>query len=230
MGRIAREIDSAALGLVVYAAAFLYFCQTVGSAVVAALMAAVPAALLVLVYRQWSSKRLLKKERARCARALAERIVFLSEEEARAEAARYAGLTGTLLLRHPKGQPMDVNEVITIWRNAGGETVEIATTGRVSDEARLVAAELTSPKITLLDGREIATRIERSGLPLEAPPKSKRRFTLRIPQKRAKHCAIYGCAMLGVYLFTGLWTYLAAALILLALTILSFRRPVAAPL
>jgi hypothetical protein len=38
-----------------------------------------------------------------------------------------------------------------------------------------------------------------------------------VPRKRAKHCALYGCAMLGVYLMTGLYTYLAASLTLLAL-------------
>ena len=229
MGRFARVIDSAALGLIMYAAAFLYFFGMIGSALAAAIMAVAPAALLVLAYRRWSAKWHLGRERARRARALAERLVFLPETEARAEVARYAGLTGMLLLRHPKGAPMDINEVLTYWRSECGDTLTIATTGRISDEARAIAEGLTAPKVKLLDGREIAVRIDQSGLPLDPQPRVKRRFTLRIPQKRAKHCAIYGCAMLGVYLFTGLWTYLAAALILLALTILSFRRPLAAP-
>jgi hypothetical protein len=230
MGRFARVIDSVALGLIVYAAAFYYFFRMLGSALAAAVIAVAPAALLGWAYRRWSAKRYASRDRARRARALTERLVFLPEAEARAEATRYAALTGELLLRHPKGAPMDVNEVLTLWRNtASDETCTIATTGRFSDEARAVAEGLTAPKVKLIDGREIAGLIARSGLPLDAPPRVKRRFTLRIPKKRAKHCAIYGCAMLGVYLFTGLWTYLVAALILLALTILSFRRPMAAP-
>jgi hypothetical protein len=153
----------------------------------------------------------------------------LPEAQARAEAVEYAGFSGILLQRHPNGAPLDINEVLSLWRQADGETLEIASTGSVSDQAFSVSQTLSAPKVKLFDGRALAARYEKSGLPLKAAPASKKRFTLRIPRKRAKHCAVYGLAMLGMYVVTGLWTYLAGSLILLALTFLALRRFAPAP-
>jgi hypothetical protein len=115
--------------------------------------------------------------------------------------------------------------VLALWRGAAGETVEIATTGPVSDGAWAVAAELTSPQVRLLDAKALSARYEKSGKPLDAPTAKKRKIVSPfIPRKRAKHCAIYGCAMLGVYILTGIWTYLIAAVVLLGLMSLALRR------
>jgi len=229
MGRIARWIDGAALGLIANLAAFLYFFYATGQAWAGALMAAPVGALIAWAFGRWTGRRAERRERARRAWAAVEQLVFLSEAEARAQAAQYAAFTGTLLQRHPKGQPLDVDELLALWRGATGETLEIATTGPVSDAVWPVAEGLNRPKIRILDAKALAERFENSGLPLAAPPAKKRRFSLHVPRKRAKHCAIYACAMLGVYLVTGLWAYLAASLILLALMSLALRRRAASP-
>ena len=158
-----------------------------------------------------------------------ERLVFLPEVEARTQAERYAAFTGTLLQRHPKGQPLNVDELLSLWRGAEGDALEIATTGPVSDGVWPVAEGLTGPKVTILDAKALSERFDRSGLPLDAPPVKKRRISLIVPRKRAKHCAVYACAMLGMYLVTGLWTYLTASIILLALLSLALRRRAPSP-
>jgi len=229
MGRMARWIDGAALGLVAYAAAFLYFFHMTGAAWAGAVLAAPPSALAAWAYGRWTGRRMDRRERARRARLTVDNLVFLPEAEARAQAERHAGFAGALLQRHPKGQPLGADEVLSLWRGAGGEVLEIATTGPVSDGAWAVAEELTSPKVRLMDAKALAQRFEKSPLPLDAPPARKRRITLNVPRKRAKHCAVYGCAMLGVYLLTGLWTYLAAAVILLGLMSLALRRRAPSP-
>lgn len=229
MGRFARVIDGVALGLTLYAAAFIYFFVMTGSIWVGAFLAASPASLAMWAYRHFAKRRCDRRELARKARAMVERLVFLPEDAARTQAARYAAFSGTLLLRHPKGKPLDADEVLSLWRNAEGDALEIATSGRIADEARSVAEELPKPKVLLLDSRALAERYVKSGLPIDDTPAARRKISLRIPRKRAKHCAIYGCAMLGVFLLTGSWAYLLTALILLALTILAFRRPAPAP-
>ncbi len=223
MGKTARTIDAFALGALSYAMAFGYFFRFMGIFWAAAILAIVPSALIVWGFIRWSARRADRRERARRARAMVDGLAFLREDEAKAQAERYAEFHGTLLLRHPKGRALDADEVLAVWRNSGGESLEIATTGPVSDGAWAAAAALSGPNVHLLDARALTARFEKHDLP-EAP-KTKRRWPrLSIPVKRAKHCAIYGCAMLGIYLVTGLWTYLAAALILLALTILALRR------
>jgi hypothetical protein len=229
MGKMAQWIDGAALGLVAYAASFLYFLYATGQAWAAALMAAPLSALAAWAYARHASRIAGRRERAKRARAAVERLALLPEAEARAMAERYANLTGALLQRHPKGRPLDADEVLSLWRGASGEMAEIATTGPVSDGAWAAAAELTSPKVQILDAKALAARFEKSKLPLDAPPAKKRKISVFIPRKRAKHCAIYGCAMLGVYILTGLWTYLAAAVILLGLMSLALRRRAASP-
>jgi hypothetical protein len=223
MGKMARRIDATALGALSYALVFGYFLHFTGSPWVAAVLAAAPASLVVWGFIRWSARRAERLERARRARAMVEGLAFLREDEARAQVERYADFHGTLLLRHPQGRALDADEVLALWRNGGGELLEVATTGPVSDGAWAAAAALTGPNVQLLDARALAARFEKHDLP--EVPRAKRRWPqLSIPVKRAKHCAVYGCAMLGAYLVTGLWTYLVAALILLALTILALRR------
>ena len=223
MGKTARIIDAFALGALSYATAFGYFYHFTGGIWAAAILAVIPSALIVWGFVRWSARRADRRERARRARAMVDGLVFLREDEARAQTERYAEFTGTLLLRHPKGRALDADEVLALWRSASGEALEIATTGPVSDDAWMAAESLATPSVHLLDARALTARFEKHDLP-EAP-KAKRRWPrLSLPVKRAKHCAIYGCAMLGAYLITGLWTYLVAALILLALTILALRR------
>lgn len=229
MGRIARWIDGAALGLIGYLAAFLYFFHATGAAWAGALMAAPVGALAAWAFGCFAGRRAARKERARRARAAVERLVFLPEAEARAQAEQYAAFTGELLQRHPKGEPLGVDELIALWRGAKGETLEIAITGPVSEGVWPVAEGLTGPKVRLLDAKALSERFEKSGLPLDAPRAKRRRLSLRVPPKRAKHCAVYACAMLGVYLVTGLWAYLAASVILLALMSLALRRRAPSP-
>lgn len=229
MGRIARWIDGAALGLIAYLAAFLYFFYMTSEAWAGALMAVPFSALIALAFGRWSRRRAERRERARRAKTLVERLVFLPEDEARAQVEKYAAFAGTLLQRHPKGEPLGLDELISFWRGANGDTLEIATTGPVSDAVWPVAESLTGPKVKLLDAKALSDRYAKSGLPLDEPPAKKRNLSLRVPRKRAKHCAIYGCAMLGVYLVTGLWAYLAASIILLALMSLALRRPAPSP-
>jgi hypothetical protein len=229
MGRIARWIDGAALGLIAYLAAFLYFFYATGEAWAGALMAAPVSALIAWAFGRWTRRRAERRERARRAKAHVERLVFLPEAEARAQAERYAAFAGTLLQRHPKGEPLGVDVLLGLWRGAKGDVLEIATTGPVADAVWPVAESLTGPKVRIFDAKALSERYEKSGLPLDEPPAKKRRFSLRVPKKRAKHCAIYGCTMLGVYLVTGLWAYLAASIILLALMSLALRRPAPAP-
>ena len=229
MGRFARWIDGAALGLIAYAAAFLYFFHATGKAWAGGLLALPLSALAAWAYARWTDRRGSRRERARRAKAAVERLTYLPEGEARAQVERYAGFTGMLLQRHAKGRPLDADEVLSFWRGASGETLEVATTGPVSDAAWAAAEELTAPKVRLMDARALSGRFEKSNLPLDAPAAKKRKITLRVPRKRAKHCAIYGCAMLGVYLLTGLWTYLAASITLLALTTLALRPRVPSP-
>ena len=225
MGRFARALDGVALGLIAYAAAFLYFFQSTGSSIAAAIFSALPAALTIWAYGRWTSAKGSRREHARRARMMVDNLALLPETEAREQAEKYAAFSGRLLQRHPKGRPLDADEVLTLWRGGEGETIEIATTGRIEDGAWSAAEGLTAPRVVLLDAAALALRFEKVGLPLPEPPRVKRKFRLRVPRKRAKHCAIYGCAMLGVYLMTGLWTYLAASLILLALMSLALRRP-----
>jgi hypothetical protein len=229
MGRIARWIDGAALGLIAYLAAFLYFFYTTQEAWAGALMAAPVSALVALAFGRWSRHRAERRERARRAKAQVERLVFLPEDEARSEVEQYGAFAGTLLQRHPKGEPLGVDELLGLWRGAKGEMLEIATTGPVSDAVWPVVESLTGPKAKLLDAKALSERYAKSALPLPEPPAKKRHFSLRVPRKRAKHCAIYGCTMLGVYLVTGLWAYLAASIILLALMSLALRRPAPSP-
>lgn len=229
MGKAARWIDGTALGLTAYLAAFLYFSRATGEAWAGALMAAPVSALAVWAFARWARRQAERMERAKRARAAVENLVFLPEAEARARVERYAAFAGTLLQRHPKGQPLDVDELLALWRGAKGDTLEIATTGSVSDAVWPVAESLTGPKVRILDAKALSERFEKSGLPLDAPPAKKRRFSLHVPKKRAKHCAIYACAMLGVYLVTGLWVYLAASIILLALMSLALRRRAPSP-
>lgn len=229
MGKMARWIDGAALGLIAYAAAFLYFFYATGRAWAAAILAAPLSALAAWAYARRARRVAGHRERAKRARAAVERLALMPEAEARAMAGSYANLSGALLQRHPKGRPLDADEVLALWRGASGETLEIATTGPVSDGAWAAEAELTSPTVRILDAKALAARFEKSKLPLDAPPAKKRKITVFIPRKRAKHCAIYGCAMLGVYILTGLWTYLAAAVILLGLMSLALRRRAPSP-
>lgn len=228
MGRFGRAIDAAMLGLAAYAAAFLYFLWATGSAWAGALLAAVPCALAVWAYRRVSAHRIGRRERARRAQAAVEQLALLPEGEARERATEYAGFAGVLLQRHPKGAPLDANEVLALWRATSGETLDIATTGSASDAAHALAESLLAPKVRLYDGRALAEQFAKSSLPLPEPPVVKRRFSLRVPRKRARYCAGYGLAMLGMYVVTGLWAYLAASLVLLALTMLALKRPVAA--
>ena len=225
MDRIARFIDGATLGLIAYLAAFLYFFYMTGEAWAGALMAAPVSALIGWAFERWSRRRAERRERARRAKALVERLVFLPEGEARAQVEQYAAFAGMLLQRHPKGEPLGMDDLLALWRGAEGDALEIATTGPVSDAVWPVAESLTGPKVKLLDAKALSERYAKSALPLPDPPAKKRHFSLRVPRKRAKHCAIYGCAMLGVYLVTGLWAYLAASIILLALMSLALRRP-----
>lgn len=223
MGKTARAIDAFALGALSYAVAFGYFFHFIGNAWMAAVLACVPASLLVWGFIRWSNRRAERLERARRARAMVEGLAYLRENEAKAQMEKYAEFRGMLLLRHPQGRALDADEVLALWRNSGGESLEIATTGPVSDGAWAAAAALSGPKVHILDARALAARFEKHDLP--DMPRAKRRWPrLSIPAKRAKQCALYGCAMLGAYLVTGLWTYLAAALTLLALTILALRR------
>ena len=229
MGKIARWIDEAALGLIAYLAAFLYFFYTTGEAWAGALMAAPVSALIAWAFGRWTQRRAERRERIRRAKAFIERLVLLPEDEASAQVEQYAAFSGTLLQRHPKGEPLGVDELIALWRGAKGDSLEIATTGPVSDAVWPVAESLTGPKVKILDAKAFSERVAKSGLPLDEPPVKKRRLSLHVPRKRAKHCAIYGCAMLGVYIVTGLWAYLAASIILLALMSLALRRPAHSP-
>ncbi len=229
MGRFARWIDGVALGLIVYAAGFLYFFHMTGEPWVGALLAAPLSALAAWGYGRFIQRRAGRRERIKRARAAVEHLAFLPEAEARGQVERFAGFAGVLLQRHAKGRPLDADEVLSLWRNATGDALEIATTGPISDAAWTVAEELTAPKVRLLDAKALSERFEKSDLPLDAPPAKKKRISLRVPRKRAKHCAIYACAMLGIYLVTGLWTYLAASITLLALTSLALRRRAPSP-
>jgi hypothetical protein len=215
--------------LIAYLTAFLYFFHMTGQVWAGALMAAPVSALIMLAFRRWSRRRAERRERARRAKSAVEQLVFLPEDEAREQVARYAAFSGRLLQRHPKGDPLGVDELMGLWRDAKGETLGIAITGPVSDAVWPVAESLTAPKVKILDANALSERFAKSGLPLPEPPVKKRRISLRVPRKRAKHCAIYGCAMLGVYIFTGLWAYLAASIILLALMSLALRRPAPSP-
>jgi len=225
MGKFARALDGAVLGLIAYAAAFLYFYHLTGSGAAAALLAAPLGALAAWGYGRRAGKKGARRERARRARAMVDGLALLPESEARDLALKYAGFTGLLVQRHPKGRPLDADDVLALWRGRGGEVLEIATTGRIEDGAWAAVEGLAAPRIALTDTAALARRFEESALPLPEPPRTRRRFRLRVPRKRAKHCALYGCAMLGVYLMTGLYTYLAASLTLLALTMLALRRP-----
>ena len=92
MGRFARWIDGVVLGLIAYAAAFLFFFHTTGEPWAAAFMAAPLCALTAWGYRRLTKHRHQQRERMRQARAMVERLAFLPEEEARAQAFRCAGI------------------------------------------------------------------------------------------------------------------------------------------
>jgi hypothetical protein len=223
MGKIAHWIDGVAVGAVVYAASFLFFYIAFQTPFGAALLSAAPCALAVWGYRRMFAKVIARRERTKRAKSAVERLVFLTEDEARAQIIQYADLDGTLLLRHPKGLPLDANELMALWRRSDGDAMRIITTGLISDQAYALAESLSNPSVGLYDAQAIEKRFEKSQLPPGEPP-PKKRLSLRIPAKRVKHCAFYGTAMLGLYIATGLWAYLAGSIILLALTLPALRR------
>lgn len=227
MGKIGRVVDAVAIGFAAYLVAFGYFFWATGRFWAGALMAVLPGALAALACRRAGARLFARREQARRAQAAVEALSLLAPEEAREQAAEYAGFTGVLLQRHPKGAPLEINEILELWQGAQGDVLEIATTGPISDEAYALSEALSGPKLRLYDGGALAGKYANSGLALKAPPAAKRRLTLSVPRKRAKHCALYGVAMLGMYVVTGLFAYLAGALILLALTFLALRRPAA---
>lgn len=234
---MAARIDRiAAIGLVA-AAFFLFFRAAFGSIVPALGLTAIALTLLRTVYltgkRRFGRARARRLAREKAARALVRAWAFtpdtvLAKKHLMAAYPQQADVNVVLLPLHTAAPSLDAGHLLNLWRARRGQNrLAVLTTGSVDAAARALVPTLDHPQVALLDGKELASVLVKSALPLPDSPEkpAKRRFALPKPnRKRAPVCALYGLLMLGMYWLLGRNLYLVIALVLLGLSALGMRR------
>lgn len=180
----------------------------------------------------------LRKRRLRkCAGGVVLRLAGISEDKARENIAsliRKCYSEGEypleIIQQHP-ALKLSESAIFQAWRkHMGKDRLVICATCRTDPGIRAFASGLTAPKIALIDSDMLSQMIAEypDGMPTERAPKAKMRLrhavNLLINRKNAPKNLLFSATMLAMYLLSGNYYYLSAAILLLALVFLSLRR------
>ena len=135
------------------------------------------------------------------------------------------------LQQHPSLQ-LSQASIFETWRSKREcKHLLICTTGRADAAARIFAESLTCPKVAVVDADILSRLIAENPLSVPDAEGSASKGRLRLQQagalllrrRNAPRCFILSFSMLGMYLLSAKILYLACALALLFLTLLSLR-------
>ena len=230
---MARKIDRAALTLLLAAALYLFFMGALRSIPLAAVCCFIAMACLKKLASRLPEGRLGRRRRARSAAAKRlEELAFYDPAEARSEVNALikkaypdeaAGLSMTIILRHPSGFPVNADDVLSEWkRRRGSDRTVIASPARSDESARRLTEKLKNPRVQLMDGPMLISLMAAymGGVPpAHNPPERRWRerwaaFRRAAGRARSGKCLAMGAALCLMFMLTGAAAYLAAGIIL----------------
>lgn len=128
--------------------------------------------------------------------------------------------------------PLSQASIFETWRGERScKRLLICTTGRADAAARVFAGSLNDPKVAVIDADILSRLIAENPLSIPAAEETVVKRRLRMQQaaalllrrKNAPRCFVLAFSMLGMYLLSGKTLYLACALALMFLTLVSLR-------
>ena len=135
-----------------------------------------------------------------------------------------------LHLRHPSAQ-LSADDALLDWKaHKGQANIRIAATCAASPECRAAAIELKEPVIDLIDRNVLLQMVRSTGIytPSRKRTSQWRRLRVRVSELSCRRVSpkalIYSACMLGIYLLTGRALYLAASMLVLLFSGISWIR------
>lgn len=247
-----KVIDKTALYVLLSSAAFMFFLYAWRALLPALLLSAAfllgLSGILPRLFRAQSNRRFRKAKREAYKDRMLNKLLYAPYEDALTSARRavllsygydeteeaFEGKTVNfaLIQLHKEGFPADASTVARYYReNKDSDALVLINTGAFDEKARRAAEEYTSPRIVLLDGRQIRDifgKLDHDASDKEEPSgctKKKRRMPrIAMSPKLVKRSAIYAILLLVLYFVLGISAYLYASLFLLALSMIARRK------
>lgn len=235
-------IDRAALRVISAGTAYLFFMGAFGSIPIAAAAAFISLALIKKLTSRIPSGYIGRRRR-RLARARSE-VEALSLGDTEASAARihnilsatYSGqLDGAAvypILRHPSGRKLSADDIADAWRALHEyERAVIVSTAQADTGAAEIANRLHSPRLSLIDGVQLAGIIAAlSTYEYTAPVQKQKKRPLASAMLRsagrakAGKCIFTAGMMFLLFWISGSGVYLLGSLLMTSIAALSLRR------